>query len=43
LRGDLKSLVGSNRTLMPDGFESSVTKQQMADLVEFLKAPERGK
>jgi putative heme-binding domain-containing protein len=43
LRGDLKSLVSSNRTLMPDGFESSATKEQMADLIEFLKAPERGK
>jgi putative membrane-bound dehydrogenase-like protein len=41
LRSDLKSLVSSNRTLMPDGFESSMTKQQMADLLEFLKAPER--
>jgi putative heme-binding domain-containing protein len=41
LRSDLKSLVSSNRTLMPDGFESSMTKQQMADLLEYLKAPER--
>ena len=43
LRGDLKSLVSSNRSLMPDGFESAMTKQQMADLMEFLKAPERAR
>jgi len=41
LRGDLKSLVSSNRSLMPDGFESAMTKEQLADLMEFLKAPER--
>ena len=43
LRGDLKSLVSSNRSLMPDGFESAITKQQMADLMEYLKAPERAR
>jgi len=43
LRTDLKSLVSTNRSLMPDGFESSATKQQLADLMEFLKAPERAK
>lgn len=40
-RSDLESLVSSNRSLMPDGFESAMTKQQLADLMEFLKAPER--
>lgn len=43
LRGDLKSLVSSGRSLMPDGFESAMTRQQLADLMEFLKAPERAK
>jgi putative heme-binding domain-containing protein len=41
LRGDLKSLVSSNRSMMPDGFESSMTRQQLADVMQFLKAPER--
>lgn len=43
LRDDLKSLVSSSRSLMPDGFESAMTRQQLADLMEFLKAPERAK
>jgi hypothetical protein len=43
LRTDLKSLVSTNRSLMPDGFESAMTKQQLADLLEFLRAPERAK
>jgi len=43
LRTDLKSLVSTNSSLMPDGFESSMTRQQLADLMEFLKAPERAK
>lgn len=43
LRSDLKSLVSSNRSLMPDGFESAMTKQQLADLVQFLKTPEAAK
>jgi len=43
LRTDLKSLVSSNRSLMPDGFESAMSKQQLADLMQFLKAPEQAK
>jgi putative heme-binding domain-containing protein len=43
LRSELKSLVSTNRSLMPDGFESAMTKQQLADLLEFLRAPERAK
>jgi putative heme-binding domain-containing protein len=42
-RSELKSLVSSNRSLMPDGFESSMTKQQLADLMQFLKAPEQAR
>ena len=42
-RNELKSLVTTNRSLMPDGFESAMTQQQMADLLTFLKAPEAAK
>jgi putative heme-binding domain-containing protein len=42
-RTELQSLTSSNRSLMPDGFESSMSKQQMADLMQFLKAPEQVK
>ena len=43
LRGDLKSLAGTGRSLMPDGFESAMSRQQMADLMQYLKAPEAAK
>lgn len=43
LRNDLKSLISSNRSLMPDGFESAMTRQQLADLMQFLKTPEAAK
>jgi putative heme-binding domain-containing protein len=44
LRADVKSLEGSNRSLMPDGLEAALNKQQMADLIRFLKEPpEEGK
>ncbi len=39
LRNDLKSLAGSNRSLMPDGIEAALDKQQMADVIRFLKEP----
>ena len=42
-RTELKSLVSTNRSLMPDGFESAINSQQMADLIAFLKAPEAAK
>ena len=40
LRSDLKSLASTNRSLMPDGFESGMTKQDLADVVRFLQAPD---
>ena len=36
LRSDLKSLESTGRSLMPEGLESAVTPQAMADLVLFL-------
>jgi putative membrane-bound dehydrogenase-like protein len=42
-RTELKSLVSTNRSLMPDGFESSMSRQQLADLMQFLKAPEQAR
>jgi len=40
LRSELKSLVSTNRSLMPDGFESGVSKQDLADLIRFLQVPD---
>jgi putative heme-binding domain-containing protein len=42
-RDELKSLESTNRSLMPDAFESAINQQQMADLIQFLKAPETAK
>ncbi len=36
LRADIEELVASNKSLMPEGFESSISKQEMADLLAFL-------
>ena len=32
----MKSLVGTNRSFMPDGIEAQINKQDMADLIEYL-------
>jgi putative heme-binding domain-containing protein len=39
LRAQVKSLEGTNKSLMPDGLEAAVNRQQMADLIRFLKEP----
>ncbi|MEO6436404.1 MAG: hypothetical protein ABIP55_11695 [Tepidisphaeraceae bacterium] len=39
LRNDWKSLQSSVRSLKPDGLESALSKQQMADVIWFLKEP----
>jgi putative heme-binding domain-containing protein len=39
LRANVKSLECSNKSLMPDGLETAINKQQMADLIKFLKDP----
>ncbi|MCA9085529.1 MAG: c-type cytochrome [Planctomycetaceae bacterium] len=37
-RTDIEELKASSKSLMPEGIEKDVTVQQMADLLEFLKA-----
>lgn len=41
LREDIEELVASPKSLMPEGFEKQVSKEQMVNLLEFLTA--RGK
>ncbi len=41
LREDIEQLASSPKSLMPEGFESSISKTQMADLLSFLA--KRGK
>jgi putative heme-binding domain-containing protein len=36
LRGDITEFVGSGLSLMPEGFESAFTTQQLADLAAFV-------
>ncbi len=38
LRGELRSLMSSGRSLMPEGLEAAVNEQAMADLIAFLAA-----
>ena len=37
LRGDLDELISSGQSLMPVGMEKTITVEQMADLISFLK------
>ena len=39
LRSELRTLISSGRSLMPEGLEAAVDAQAMADLVGFLAAP----
>lgn len=39
LRANMKSLECSNRSLMPEGLESTINRQQIADVIRFLKEP----
>jgi hypothetical protein len=39
LRSELRTLISSGRSLMPEGLEAAVDAQAMADLVAFLAAP----
>jgi len=41
LREDIEQMTASPKSLMPEGFESSITQQEMADLLAFLN--QRGK
>ena len=36
LRSELRSLVSTTRSLMPDGLEAAINEQAMADLIAFL-------
>lgn len=36
LRTDLKSLQSTNRSLMPEGLEAGLSKQQLADVIEYI-------
>jgi putative heme-binding domain-containing protein len=36
LREDIENLAGSNKSLMPDGFEKQIDRKAMTDLLEFL-------
>jgi putative heme-binding domain-containing protein len=36
LRRDIEEMAGTNRSLMPEGLEQSVSVQEMADLLAFL-------
>lgn len=40
LRSELRTLISSGRSLMPEGLEAAVDAQAMADLVAFLASPE---
>jgi len=36
LREDIERITGSQKSLMPEGFESQMTREEMRDLLEFL-------
>ena len=40
LRGTIDELVATGRSLMPDGFEKNISKQEMAALISFLQSSE---
>jgi putative heme-binding domain-containing protein len=39
-RADLEELRATGKSFMPDGFESKITPEQLADLIEFLRTPD---
>ncbi len=40
-RDDVEELSAGGKSLMPEGFEQKLTRQDAADLLEFLRLPER--
>ena len=36
LREEIEELIGSNKSLMPDGFEKQISRKELTDLLEFL-------
>jgi putative heme-binding domain-containing protein len=43
LRSDIEQLVSSKLSLMPQALEKSLTRQELADLVAYLKGEQRGR
>ena len=37
LRTSIKSLTGTNRSLMPDGLEAALSNQDLADVIRFVQ------
>jgi len=42
LRGNIASLRSTNLSLMPEGLESGMSKQDLADVIAFLRSPPAG-
>ena len=42
-RADLKSLASTNHSLMPQGFETALTPEDLADLMAFIQNPTAAK
>ena len=40
-RSELKEFKTNGKSLMPDGLEAGMSEQDMADLIEFLRRPDR--
>ncbi len=40
-RAEIKELRTERKSVMPDGLEAGINEQQMADLIEFLRRPDR--
>jgi putative heme-binding domain-containing protein len=40
-RAELKEFSTSGKSLMPEGLEAGMSEQDMADLIEFLRRPDR--
>lgn len=42
LRGQVESMTSTGQSLMPEGLEKTITRQDMADLIAFLRGEHRG-
>jgi putative heme-binding domain-containing protein len=42
LRSNIKAVIGSGRSLMPEGFETGLSPQDLADLISFILAASEG-
>ena len=41
LRGQIEELISSGKSLMPDGLEKQIPKQEMADLIAWLQSTQK--